>query len=157
MSERLFGHPEVRLIENDITEEWMEEFNDDFAARLEENEENNHAILRATHTATVSVVHWFEQPHLYATSSHFEINDQLDPDGEWFSRIQGKIYKVNTTYMPEGVGGNKEPVLALYDAGVVEQDGTINPIGANGLTVLVRLKDVKDAEIEVEPIVDGAT
>lgn len=153
MPERLYGpRPEVRIIEPDVSEDWMQEFNDDFAARITIDEVAQEPELKPTHMATVSVEHWFEQPRPYEASSYFEINDQLGPNG-WMQQIQGKVYQVDMADMPRGVGGTREAALAIYDASVVEPDGTLNPI-AKGLTVLVRLRDVKDAEIEVVPITE---
>jgi hypothetical protein len=151
MSERLYGpRPEVQIIQLDTLDEWMESFNDNFSAQVDYDSPDGSG-LQSAHSATVSVEQWFEQPGPYQASSYFELKDQMGAAGNWMQQIQGRVYRASSTYMPGSVGGRKEPVLALYDAGIVEQDGTISPI-AGGLTVLVRLGDIQNAEIELTPI-----
>jgi len=150
MTERLFGpRPEVRIVDEEITEEWMREFNEDFAARIGSDEVGQHVPI-PSHIASLTVEEWLEQPRSYEASSYFRLTDELGPDG-WWQQLRGKVYHAREVYIPREVGGGKEPVVALYDASIVLADGTERPI-ADGLAVLVRLKRIKDSEIEIVPI-----
>ncbi len=147
MSEKLTALAETWTIGEEINQELMDEFNQKWAAIEDSNIDGG---LRAVGVATVQVEDWLEQSAPREASSYFILHDEMSDKG-WAQTIKGKVYKMNTAYLPPSVGAGSKPVLAVYDAVLVRPDADDVPL-ADGLTVLVQLEQTIGRSIEVMPV-----
>lgn len=138
--------PQVRIVEAQPTQQWMEEVTDKFGAQVDENT----GELTARYTVRASVEDWLVQPRDHEASSYFTVDDMMGPDG-WKQTIQGRFFRADETHLPQALGGNIAPVLAIFDAEVVRPDGETQKIG-EGRTVLVRLERMTGQEVPFVPV-----
>lgn len=116
--------------------EWRDEFNDMHAAEIVDGPDGTDLVPKTV--ATVVVEDWLEQEFPQQASAYFKLQDVMGPNG-WRQRIRGKVFKVDDASLPREVGGGMQPVLALYDAELIDNDGNTVCQLAGGMTVLIRL------------------
>lgn len=139
--------PQVRIVEGMPSQEWLEEVTTKFGAQIDQDT----GELTARYMAQVTVEDWLVQPRNNEASSYFVLEDRMGPEG-WSQTIRGGFFRADETHLPREVGGGKAPVLALYDAELVNTDGSTEKIG-EGRTVLVRLEHMTGQEVPFAPVV----
>jgi hypothetical protein len=114
--------------------EWRDEFNDMHAAEIVEGPDGTDLVPKTV--ATVVVEDWLEQEFPHQAFPYFE-KKRVEPNCPQ-QRLRGKVYKVDEVSFLSEAGEGMQPVLALYDAELIDDDGNAIRLLADGRTVLVR-------------------
>lgn len=141
--------PEVRIVPKDqISREWMDEFNLSFAA-LPNGDQPLDPQIR--YVCSVDVEQWLEQDFKGQPSSDFRLSDITGPNG-WVQRITGKVMIADEEYLPREVGGGRRPVLVLHDAYILLPGSSqVWAQLAEGRFVFIELDKIADPEIALDP------